>query len=68
MSNFCVCYLHSILKEVFVCGFVILFLFFFGLLLLHLSVCFYPYDLFHILLLALQNYGSMKYMYVRVCM
>jgi hypothetical protein len=36
--TFCVCYLHSILKEVFVCGFVALFLF-----LLHLSVCFIPY-------------------------
>jgi hypothetical protein len=66
-SNSFLCNLYSILKKVFVCGFVI---FVFMLL---LSCCciylyvWYLYDLFHILFLSLQTYGSIVCMYVCMC-
>jgi hypothetical protein len=68
MSNFfCVCYLDNILKKYLYVVSSFCFCVVFVLLLLHLSVCLYLYDLFHIQLLQLQTCGSMECMYMCVC-
>jgi hypothetical protein len=69
MSNYFLCYLYSILKKLFVSGFDVLFV----LLSLFCCCCIYLYvlylyDLFHILLLPLQTYGSMECVCACVCM
>jgi hypothetical protein len=59
MSNSFLCYLYSILKK-YLSVVSYYFCVVFVLSLLHLSVCFVCFDLFHILLLLLQTYGAME--------